>query len=202
MTYVIYTILVLLGGLMYRIRGGLDMPFTDKHFPMNKWWWAVYSTIVCWYIYDWTTASWIWALLITCLIATRMSTQIAGWSKYVAACCWGKVDDPFAIEVYTIDRVINSLHITIKGKTVYLYEHPFLYGIVGMGIRGLLLTFIVGLCFHSVPYMLSGACLGLVYYCGGLIDRHIYPDGKDGWNWSEYLAGMIFTIFNLIWWKI
>ena len=122
MTYVIYTILVLLGGLMYRIRGGLDMPFTDKHFPLNKWWWAVYSTIVCWYIYNWATASWIWTLLITCLIATRMSTQIAGWSKYVAACCWGKVDDPFAIEVYTIDKIINSLHITIKGKTVYLYE--------------------------------------------------------------------------------
>lgn len=197
MLIVINTVLVLIGGLMYRIRGGLDMPFTDKHFPLNKLWWATYCTFVCWYLFGYDLT-----LLVTCWIACRMSTQIAGWSKYVVACTQGKLKDLFEIEVYTIDKIVNSLHITIKGKKIYLYEYPFLYGIIAMGMRGLLLTFIVGLCFHSVPYMLSGACLGLVYYCGGLIDRHIYPDGKGGWNWSEYLVGMVFTIFNLIWWKI
>lgn len=196
MDWIINVVLVLVGGLMYRIRGGLDMPFTDKHFPLNKLWWATYCTFVCWYLFGFDLT-----LLVTCWIACRMSTQIAGLSKYVVACTQGKLTDPFEIEVYTIDRIVNALHITIKGKKVYLYEYPFIYGIIAMGMRGLLLTFIVGLCFHSVLYMLSGACLGLVYYCGGLIDRHIYPDGKGGWNWSEYLAGMVFTIFNLVWWQ-
>ena len=185
---------------MYRIRGGLDMPFTDKHFPLNKLWWATYCTFVCWYLYNWTTETWIWTLLITCWIACRMSTQIAGWSKYVVAACMGKLKDPFEIEVYTIDRVVNSLHITIKGKVIHLYDYPFLYGIVSMGMRGLLLTFIVGLCFRSVPYMLSGALLGVIYWLGGLTDRHIISDGKGGWNISEIYTGMYLIALALLWW--
>lgn len=191
----INVILVLIGGLMYRIRGGLEI-IPDKKLPLNKLWWAACCTFICYYMFGWQ-----FTLLVTCSISCLMSTQIAGWSKYVVAACMGKLDNPFEIEVYTIDKIINSLHITIKGKKIYLYEYPFLYGIVGMGLRGLLLTFIVGLCFHSIPYMISGACLGLIYYIGGLIDRHIYPDGKGGWNWSEYLTGGLLTIFNLLWWK-
>ena len=129
-----------------------------------------------------------------------MSTQIAGWSKYVVAACMGKLKDPFEIEVYTIDRVVNSLHITIKGKVIHLYDYPFLYGIVSMGMRGLLLTFIVGLCFRSVPYMLSGALLGVIYWLGGLTDRHIISDGKGGWNISEIYTGMYLIALALLWW--
>ena len=200
MDWLINIILVLFGGLMYRIRVGLDMPFTDKHFPLNKLWWATYCTFVCCYIYDWTTAFWIWTLLITCWIACRMSTQIAGWSKYVVACTQGKLNDPFEIEVYTIDRIVNSLHITIKGKTVYLNEYPFLYGIIAMGMRGLLLTFIVGLCFHSGLYMICGALLGVIYWLGGLTDRHIISDGKGGWNFSEIYTGLYLIALALVWW--
>lgn len=192
---IINIILVLIGGLMYRIRGGLDMPGTDKHFPANKLWWATYCTLVCWYLKGWDPI-----LLITCWIATRMSTQIAGWSKYVAAATAGNLKDPFEIEVYTIDKTINPLHITIKGHKIYLYEYPFLYGVVGMSIRGLLLTFLVGLCFHSVPYMLCGIALGPIYYLGGLIDRHIYKDSRGGWDHGEILTGGYLIITALLWW--
>lgn len=31
----------LISGLMFRIRGGLRIPFTDKKFPLCKWYFAI-----------------------------------------------------------------------------------------------------------------------------------------------------------------
>lgn len=55
-------------------------------------------------------------------------------------------------------------------------------------LTGLIITFLWGLYFGSLPLMLSGLAMGLCYWLGGKLEK-LYAIGKSGWNWGEYIFG-------------
>lgn len=183
----------LIGGLCFRIRGGLRIPFTDKKFPLNKWWFAVYfACLSC------TLKGWQWDLLITSIVAGYMCTAFSGWGSYIGALYSGKISetdkDDLNITAFVQDIWFPKvLHKDYK-------EHGKLYGFWCLTFRGGLTTFILGLAVNSILYCCVGLLQGIVYWFGGWTCRHIYDDGKNGWKisewyWGTVLAGALCVIF-------
>lgn len=173
----------LLGALTFRIRGGLRIPYTDKKFPLNKWWFAIFFALGACYLKGWHID-----LGLTCLIAGYMCTAISGWGSYIGALYSGKVSDDkddLNITAFVQDEVFGKIL-----KKDYK-EYGKLYGFITLSLRGGLTTFLLGLALNSVPYMFVGLLQGAVYWLGGWTCRHVYDDGKNGWKISEWYWGMI-----------
>ena len=184
-------VICLLSSLLWRVRGGLRIPFTDKKFPLNKEWFALFYAAAFCYLTNWD-----WNVWAVCSIAVFASYQCAGWGEYVACVLGGgKVSD--RSDCPMIDDIVDNAKITIKGTVYKLTDFPVLFGWVGLSLRGLLMTFLIGLAFQNIPYMLTGLLMGTVYWVGGRIGK-IIPDGKNGWNWSEWLYGFVLGLC-LIW---
>ena len=179
-TSLIYT---LLGALTFRIRGGLRIPHTDKKFPLNKWWFAVFFALGACFLKGWHID-----LGLTCLIAGYMCTAISGWGSYIGALYSGKVSDDkddLNITAFVQDKVFDKFL-----KKDYK-EYGKLYGFITLSLRGGLTTFLLGLALNSVPYMFVGLLQGTVYWLGGWTCRHVYDDGKYGWKISEWYWGAV-----------
>ena len=177
----------LLGALTFRIRGGLRIPHTDKKFPLNKWWFAVFFALGACFLKGWHID-----LGLTCLIAGYMCTAISGWGSYIGALYSGKVSDDtddLNITAFVKDVVFGKIL-----KKDYK-EYGKLYGFITLSLRGGLTTFLLGLALNSVLYMFVGLLQGTVYWLGGWTCRHVYDDGKNGWRWAEIFWGMVLGIF-------
>lgn len=179
----------LIGGLTFRIRGGLRIPFTDKKFPLNKWWFAIWFACLT-VIYN----GWQSAFFFTVLIATRMSTQIAGWGEAVGCALGCGKPNPDRKDYYDFDEFCDNFHI----GDWKLIDHPQLYGVVWLTLRGVLLTFLIGLAMNNLWYMVWGAPMGLIYWFSGWWNRHVRDDGKSGWYRAEWLFGIYLTIGFLL----
>lgn len=83
----------LLGALTFRIRGGLRIPTTDKKFPLNKWWFAIWFACEACLLIGWN-----WHLALTSLVAGYMCTAISGWGSYLGALYTGRL--PFEHDKY------------------------------------------------------------------------------------------------------
>ena len=176
-------IFTLLGALTFRIRGGLRIPHTDKKFPLNKWWFAVFFALGACFLKGWHID-----LGLTCLIAGYMCTAISGWGSYIGALYSGKVSDDkddLNITAFVQDEVFGKIL-----KKDYK-EYGKLYGFITLSLRGGLTTFLLGLALNSVPYMFVGLLQGTVYWLGGWTCRHVYDDGKNGWKISEWYWGAV-----------
>lgn len=176
-------IFILLGALTFRIRGGLRIPHTDKKFPLNKWWFAVFFALGACFLKGWHID-----LGLTCLIAGYMCTAISGWGSYIGALYSGKVSDDkddLNITAFVQDEVFGKIL-----KKDYR-EYGKLYGFITLSLRGGLTTFLLGLALNSVPYMFVGLLQGTVYWLGGWTCRHVYDDGKNGWKISEWYWGAV-----------
>lgn len=203
-TALIYT---LLGALTFRIRGGLRIPHTDKKFPLNKWWFAVFFALGACYLKGWNSD-----LGLTCLIAGDMSTAISGWGSFITALLKGspaseEANDDLNITYFVKYRLFPAFNWFAKWcenhkgfrwipkKMVFLTktykEAPRAYGFFTVSLRGGLTTFILGLALNSVPYMFVGLLQGAVYWLGGWTCRHVYDDGKNGWKISEWYWGAV-----------
>lgn len=201
-------LIILACSLAFRIRGGLDMPFTKKNFPLNKIWFAVVFPICACYLYGYD-----WAYFFTGLVASKLCTSYAGWGSYIGALYTGVVNendkDDLNITYFVQDTVFPFLNKLQKwcsehkgfkwlGKilpTGSYKENGKLYGFITLSLRGGVTTCILGLWLNSVPFMFVGLTEGLVYWFGGWCCRHIYDDGKMGWNWSEFLWGGVLGLF-------
>lgn len=171
----------LINGLTFRIRGGLKIPYTDKKFPLNKWWFAIYfACLVC------TLKGWTLNLLLIMIIATRISTQIAGWGEYKACCLGVGKPNPKRKDFSELDEFLDNFE--FKGWK--LIEHSILFGFVGLSIRGLYLSFIIGLALNSIPFMVCGIAWGVICYLCGLFARKVLKKyDKTGWNLDEWCFG-------------
>lgn len=175
-------LICLLSSLLWRVRGGLRIPFTDKKFPLNKLWFALFYSGAYWYLKGWDLNSYIIGA-----IATLVSYQEYGWGEYVACVLGGgKVSE--RTDCPLVDDIVDNMKITWKGVTYKLTDYPVLFGWVGLSLRGGLMTYMIGLGFQNIPYMFTGLLMGTVYWIGGRIGK-IIPDGKNGWNWAEWLYG-------------
>ena len=171
---------VILSAFTFRVRGGLRIPYTDKKFPLNKWWFAIWFTCLGCILNGWT-----YTYFFTMLIATMMSSQIAGWGEAVSCALGTGKPNPNRYDYYDFDEFCDNFHI----GDWKLIDHPELYGVVWLTLRGVLLTFLVGLAMNNIPYMLWGCLMGGIYWLSGWLDRHVRQDGKGGWYRAEWLFG-------------
>lgn len=193
-------IFTLLGALTFRIRGGLRIPHTDKKFPLNKWWFAVFLALATCFLRGWSVNT-----FVVMLIAARLSTQLYGWGEYVSCVLGGSEPYPERSDCDLVDSIVDSLRITINARDIKIWkftlyipqinwklsDYPVAWGFVGLSLRGLILSFIIGLALNSIPFMLCGLAMGTVYWLGGYTCRHIYNDDKSGWKISEWYWGAV-----------
>jgi len=187
-------VISLTSSLLWRVRGGLR--FWGYKLPLNKVWFALFYAGAYCYLTYWNLNDYI-----ICSIATFTSYQEYGWGEYIGCLICG--DKPSGrSDCPLVDDIIDTLRITINARDIKigkftihipqinwkLTDHPVLFGWVGLSLRGLLMTFMIGLAFRSVPYMLSGLAMGTVYWIGGQLNK-IKDDGKCGWRWAEWLYG-------------
>ena len=170
----------LISGLTFRIRGGLRIPFTNKKFPLNKFWFATWFACLMCILRGWDFNSWL-----VMLIASRMATQIAGWGEAVGCALGIGKPHPDRNDYLDFDEFCDNFHI----GDWKLIDHPQLYGVVWLTLRGLLLSFLIGLALNSIPYMVCGAPMGVIYWLCGLFARKVKDDGKGGWYYSEWCYG-------------
>lgn len=183
-------IISLIDSFLWRVRGGWRIPNTDKKVPLNKIWFAVAFGIEAGLLRGWD-----WALVITTMIATYVSYQAYGWGEAVSCVCGVSEGNPDRRDCELIDDIMDNAKITIKGTTFKLADFPILWGWCWLSLRGLIMTFIIGLALRSVPFMLCGLGMGTVYYIGGLIARKILKKfDKTGWDISEFGMGMYLAI--------
>lgn len=175
-------IISLIDSFLWRVRGGWRIPYTDKKAPLNKIWFAVAFGIEAGLLKGWD-----WSLVITTMIATLVSYQAYGWGEYIG-CLLCKSKPSERSDCDLVDEIVDSLKITYKGKVYKLTDYPVLFGWVGLSLRGLILSFIIGLALNSIPFMLCGLAMGTVYWLGGLFNK-IIDDGKYGWKWAEWFFG-------------
>lgn len=174
---------ILLGALTFRIRGGLRIPHTDKKFPLNKWWFAVFYALATCYLTGWSVNT--FAVM---LIAARLSTQLYGWGEYVGCLLCGAKPTDERSDCDLVDDIVDSIKFTFKGHSFKLTDYPKAWGWLGLTLRGLILTFIIGLALNSIPYMICGLAMGTIYWLGGQFNKLI-DDGKGGWKWAEWFFG-------------
>lgn len=204
-------LIILACSLAFRIRGGLDMPFTNKNFPLHKWYFATMFAFSACYLMGWD-----WGFLFTGFIAGKMSTSYAGWGSYIGALYTGVVNendkDDLNITYFVQDKLFpwfNTAHEWCLAHKHFKWlakifptgsykDNGKLYGFITLSLRGGVTTFILGLSINSVWYMFIGLLQGAIYWFGGWLCRHVYNDGKMGWNWSEWLWGGTLGLFLVL----
>ena len=194
MTFVYALIIVVLSALLWRIRGGLWKDFI----PANKIWYAVAFACYCCFYFGLSLENWLVGF-----IDCYTSYQLYGWGLYVGNLLMGdkSLNPETDRECEIIDDLLYSVKFTFKGKTVYLYEYPKLFGFCGTTLTGFIITFIWGLYTGNLLVMFSGLSMGVCYWIGGQLEK-LYALGKGGWNWGEIIWGAFegaILAFVLIW---
>lgn len=178
MIYVYSAIIVILSALLWRIRGGL----WKNVIPANKIWFAVAFAFYGCFYFGFSFENWIVGFL-----ACYVSYQAYGWGLYIGKLLiGGKLNPETDRENELIDDLLYGTKFTIKGKTIYLYEYPKLFGFLGTSLTGLIITFLWGLYTGNILIMLSGLSMGVCYWIGGQLEK-LYALGKGGWNWGEII---------------
>lgn len=137
MTYIMTFLIVAAAAVLWRIRGGLF----KEYVPANKVWFAVFFGAVAWFFRVGTAEYALCAAL-----ACYAGYQVFGWGLYIGRLLGGGELKPNLSqyrECELIDDLLYSAHITFKGKSVYLYQYPRLFGFCGTCLSGLILTFLI-----------------------------------------------------------
>ena len=177
--------------LGFRIRGGLGERWGWK-FPLNKFWFAgIFSACDAW-LHGWDLNR-----FSVMFIAVRLSTQLAGWGEGVGCAIGASKPDLNRIDMYDADEFCNNFEIKERDIKILrwnihipnfkLIDHPQLWGVTYLTIRGVYLSFIIGLALQSIPFMLCGLPMGIIYWFAGWLYRKGLNDGKFGWNIGEWL---------------
>lgn len=175
----------LLDSFLWRVRGGLRIPFTDKEFPLCKLWFAIAFGIEAGLLKGWN-----WNFVIITALATLVSYQAYGWGEYIGCVCGVGKPNPDRSDCDLVDNIVDNLVIKFRGKVYKLTDYPILFGWVGLSLRGLILSFIIGLALNSIPFMICGLAMGTVYWIAGIIARKILKKfDKTGWNLGEWFFG-------------
>lgn len=174
------SLICLLSSLLWRVRGGLRV-FGHK-IPLCKEWYAVFFGGAYCYLTGWD-----WNIFVIVSLATFVSYQAFGWGEYIGCLLTGTKPTERS-DCSLVDDIVDTLKISYKGKVYKLTDYPRLFGWVGTTLRGLIMTFIIGLPMLNIPFMLCGLGMGTVYALGGLVNK-IKDDGKFGWCWAEWLYG-------------
>lgn len=181
MIWVYFALIVAVSALLWRIRGGL----WKEYIPMNKIWYSVFFAVLGCFYFGWYLENFFIGF-----VDCYTSYQLYGWGLYIGCLLGGVVGlSPYRdLECELIDDLLYSIRFSFKGKTVYLYEYPRLFGFLGTSLTGLIITFLWGLFFADINIMLCGLGMGICYWIGGQLEK-LYALGKGGWNWGEWIFG-------------
>lgn len=176
----------LIDSFLWRVRGGWRIPRTDKKLPLCKLWFAIAFGIEAGLLRGWN-----WNFVIITALATLVSYQVYGWGEYIGCVCGVGKPDPEHGDCDLVDSIVDNMQITWKGNVIWkLTDCPILFGWVGLSLRGLILSFIIGLALNSIPFMLCGLAMGTIYWLAGVISRKILKkEDKTGWNLGEWFFG-------------
>lgn len=177
----------------FRVRGGL-FERQWRRLPLNKWWFAaIFALCACW------LRGWDWNYFWVVFIAARLSTQLAGWGEFVGCAIGAAKPQPERSDFAEADEFVDNFEIQERDIKIWkwnihiphfkLTDYPQLFGVVGLTFRGIYLSFIIGLALQSVPYMVWGLPMGVIYWFAGWLYRRGLNDGKSGWNIGEWLYG-------------
>lgn len=181
----------LIDSFLWRVRGGWRIPGTDKKLPLCKLWFAIAFGIEAGLLKGWD-----WAFVITTMIATLFSYQSYGWGEYIGCLLCGEKPSERS-DCDMVDDIVDNLKISFKGWEWKLIDHPVAFGWLGLSLRGLLLSFFIGLALNSVLFMPCGFMMGTVYWLGGLFNK-LVDDGKCGWKWAEWFFGAYLGLMLVI----
>lgn len=206
----------LISGIMFKIRGGLRI--FGKKLPLCKWWFAAWFACLACILNGWSLQYWT-----IMFIASSMATKIAGWGEGVGCALGISKPNPNRTDYLDFDEFCDNFGIDwtfeIKERTIKIFkwsiriphivkkikwklvEHPQLFGVVWLTLRGLLLTFLIGLATNSVWYILWGLPMGLIYWLSGLFARKVKDDGKGGWHIAEIAYGFWLGLGAFLWKK-
>lgn len=176
---------VVLSSLLWRVRGGLRI--CGKKLPVNKIWYAIFIGVLC-YVNGLGLE-----MSINSGIATFVAYQLYGWGRYIGALVGGILDKE-SKECELIDSLLDPCKITWKGKVYYLNDYPRLFGFCGTTITGLMLTYLMGIAMGDFWFGFVGIGMGVCYWLGSLLEK-LYPLGKCGWNWGEWIFGAYLGFF-------
>jgi hypothetical protein len=178
---VVSLVISFLSAFGFRVRGGLDIPFTNKNFPLNKFWWAFIFAGCAKYLYHGD-----WNFYCIVAIATYMSTAICGWGE-ACGCALGLAKpDTERVDYADFDSFCDNFHI----KNWKLIDHPICWGVVWLTLRGVFLSFFIGLALNNIPFMFTGLAMGIIYALCGWIGRKVFNCyDKTFWNVAEWCFG-------------
>ena len=160
----------IVSAFLWRVRGGLRIK--DKKLLLNKVWFALFIGVYCYLKGKGLEIS------VNSAIATYVSYQLYGWGRYIGALVGGEISKEKECEL--IDNVIDDVK--------FLTDRPRLYGFCGTTITGLMITYLMGLGMVNFWYGFVGAGMGICYWLGSKLEK-LYPLGKSGWNWGEWILG-------------
>lgn len=180
-------------GFGFRVRGGL-FERQWRRLPLNKWWFATIFALCAYWLKGWE-----WNYFWVVFIAARLSTQLAGWGEFVGCAIGAAKPQPERSDFAEADEFVDNFEIQERDIKIWkwnihiphfkLTDYPQLFGVVGLTFRGVYLSFIIGLALQSIPYMVWGLPMGVIYWFAGWLYRKGLDDGKSGWNIGEWLFG-------------
>lgn len=186
-------LIVILCAFGFRVRGGL-FERQWRRLPLNKYWFAaIFAACACW------LSGWSWNYYLVVFIAARLSTQLAGWGEGVGCAIGASKPQADRIDMYEADEFCNNFEIQERDIKIWkwnihiphfkLIDHPQLWGVTYLTIRGAYLSFIIGLALQCMPFMIWGSAMGIIYWFAGWLYRKGFDDGKCGWNTGEWQYG-------------
>lgn len=183
-------LVIILNSLGFRIRGGLF-----PKLPLKKFFFALaFATCTCWLRDMWNV--YYFAVM---FIASRLCTQLAGWGEGVGCALGVSKPDSNRSDFQDADEFVDNFEIKERDIKIgkwnihiphfKLTDHPMLFGVTFLTIRGIYLSFIIGLALNSIGYMVWGLPMGVIYWFSGWLFRKGFDDGKYGWRTAEWLFG-------------
>lgn len=189
--------------LGFRIRGGLGERQGHK-LPANKLWFgALFACCVC------AMQGWSFNLWLLNFISCYVAVMFAGWGEYVGCALGIAKPQENRSDFAQADEFLDAFEIQERDLKIWkwsfhiphfkLTDYPILFGVLGLTLRGLFISFLMGLSIDSIPYMLAGSAMGIIYWFSGWLFRKGLNDGKSGWNIGEWLFGFWLGLC-LVWW--
>ena len=173
-----WLIIPLIISFAFRVRGGFGEKWGWK-MPLCKWWFCTAWTACAVYL----TGNTDWRYIVCLFIGARLSTSFCGWGEAVTCALGTRKPDKKEMNELDFDEFCDNF----EYKGWKLFDHPQLYGIVWLTLRGVLLSYLIASPMNNVWLMLWGAPMGVIYWFAGWLYRHGLDDGKSGWRIAEWL---------------
>lgn len=172
--------LVVVGAILYRIRGGLG------NIENNKIYFPIFIGLIYGLNFDWNIEA-----IINGFLGAYIAQQICGWGAYRGSLIVGAKPGK---EFPMIDDIINSMRITIDDRVYSVINMPRFWGFLGCTLRGIISSYLIGSTTYISEIKYCGVFVGFCYLIPTLILwKTKYHNTKMAWNIGEYFEGGLYV---------